>query len=74
MSFAVNIEDLSRRAANYVDKILKGSNPANLPVDEPVRYDLVINLKAARPFGADHPRQCTGASGQGHPMTVLSTE
>ena len=47
MSFAVNIADLSRRAANYVDKILKGSNPANLPVDEPVRYDLVINLKAA---------------------------
>jgi ABC-type uncharacterized transport system substrate-binding protein len=47
MSFAVNIADLSRRAANYVDRILKGSNPANLPVDEPIRYDLVINLKAA---------------------------
>jgi len=47
MSFAIDIADLSRRAANYVDKILKGSNPANLPVDEPVRYDLVINLKAA---------------------------
>jgi putative tryptophan/tyrosine transport system substrate-binding protein len=47
MSFAVNIADLSRRAANYVDKILKGSNPANLPVDEPTKYDLAINLNTA---------------------------
>jgi putative ABC transport system substrate-binding protein len=47
MSFAVNIADLSRRAAAYVDKILKGSNPANLPVEEPTRYDLVVNLNAA---------------------------
>jgi len=47
MSFAVNIADLSRRAATYVDKILKGSNPANLAVDEPTRYDLVVNLNAA---------------------------
>ncbi len=49
MSFAINIEELSRRAAGYVDQILKGSNPANLPVDEPIRYDLVVNLKTARP-------------------------
>ena len=55
MSFAVNIADLSRRAANYVDKILKGSNPANLPVDEPTRYDLVINLKAAHALGLTIP-------------------
>ena len=47
MSFAVNIEDLSRRAAAYVDKILKGANPANLPVDEPTKYDLAVNLNAA---------------------------
>jgi ABC-type uncharacterized transport system substrate-binding protein len=47
MSFAVNIADLSRRAAAYVDKILKGSNPANLPVDEPTKYDLAVNLNAA---------------------------
>src|SRR6266550_1295220 len=47
MSFAINIEELSRRAAGYVDQILKGSNPANLPVDEPIRYDLVVNLKTA---------------------------
>ena len=47
MSFAVNIADLSRRAANYVDRILKGSNPANLPVDEPTKYDLAVNLNTA---------------------------
>jgi putative ABC transport system substrate-binding protein len=47
MSFAVNVADLSRRAAAYVDKILKGSNPANLPVDEPTKYDLVVNLNTA---------------------------
>ena len=47
MSFAVNVADLSRRAAHYIDMILKGSNPANLPMDEPTRYDLVLNLNAA---------------------------
>ncbi len=47
MSFAVNIADLSRRAATYVDQILKGSNPANLPVEEPTRYDLAVNLNTA---------------------------
>ena len=47
MSFAVNIADLSRRAAGYVDRIIKGSSPANLSIDEPTRYDLVINLNTA---------------------------
>ena len=47
MSFAVNIADLSRRAAGYVDRIIKGSSPANLSIDEPTRYDLVINLHTA---------------------------
>lgn len=47
MSFAVNVADLSRRAAHYVDMILQGSNPANLSMDEPTRYDLVLNLNAA---------------------------
>jgi putative ABC transport system substrate-binding protein len=55
MSFAINLEDLSRRAANYVDKILKGSNPGNLPVDEPIRYDFVINLKTAHDLGLTIP-------------------
>ena len=47
MSFAVDIADLSRRAATYVDRVLKGSNPAELSVEEPVRYDLVVNLNTA---------------------------
>jgi putative tryptophan/tyrosine transport system substrate-binding protein len=55
MSFAINLEDLSRRAANYVDKILKGSNPGNLSVDEPLRYDFVINLKTAHDLGLPIP-------------------
>ena len=48
MSFAVNVADLSRRAAGYVDRIIKGSNPANLAIDQPTRYDLVLNLNTAR--------------------------
>ena len=55
MSFAVNIADLSRRAAGYVDRIIKGSNPANLSIDEPTRYDLVINLKTAQALGLTIP-------------------
>ena len=47
MSFAVNVADLSRRAANYVDKILQGASPAKLPMEEPTRYNLVVNLNTA---------------------------
>jgi len=55
MSFAVNIADLSRRAAGYVDRIIKGSNPANLSIDEPTRYDLVINLNTAHALDLTFP-------------------
>jgi len=55
MSFAVNIADLSRRAAGYVDRIIKGSSPANLSIDEPTRYDLVINLNTANALGLTIP-------------------
>ena len=47
MSYAVSFSDLDRRAATYVDKILKGTKPADLPVEQPTKFEFIINLKAA---------------------------
>jgi putative ABC transport system substrate-binding protein len=55
MTYGVSVNDLDRRAAIYVDKILKGSRPADLPVEQPKKFEFIVNLKAAKQIGLTIP-------------------
>jgi putative ABC transport system substrate-binding protein len=55
MAYAARTPELSRRAAFFVDRIMKGAKPADLPIEQPTHFELIINLKTARVLGLDLP-------------------
>jgi putative ABC transport system substrate-binding protein len=56
MSYGVDLSEMERRAAVYVDRILRGARPADLPIEQPTKFNLVINVKAGKAIGLTIPR------------------
>ena len=64
LSYGANVPDLARRAAYFVDKILKGAKPADLPVEQPTKFEPVINMKTATTLGLTIPPSLLGRADQ----------
>ena len=62
IGYGPDYEDLYRRAASYVGRLLKGTKPSDLPVEQPIKFDLVINLKTARKLGLTVPPELLAAA------------
>ena len=64
MTYSPNLKDLFRRAATYVDRILQGAKPGDLPVEQPTTFELVVNLKTAKTIGLTIPPSVLGRADQ----------